>query len=249
MGVEAKLKQEEAAVKKLQIAMQRNKLESEFEREKIARERREDKARIQILEDRIDELKRRRVDQEEYDSYRSPLSEARKSDSSASEIQRLHEEVNSLKEEIFTINAEAGEDKGRLEEAVISERQKVDELTEQLDTARRNCEKLPQLQKDLDYVSSQLSDAQTKLAEKEGTSATASTKTEERLMRQSAEKHASLKRELDLLKLENKLLNETADNTGLLQEKITDLTGKLSAAENELKTFRQDKETLTHVNR
>ena len=249
VGLEARLKTEESTVKKLQVQIQREKMEREFECERYARERREDRVRIRNLEDQVKTLKERNSHAKEYSSMRLPRpDEGANEDFYPTEIQQLNEEINELKEEIFNAASTARQEKSDLEESLGKERQKASELSDQLESAKKKCEALSDVRKELTQVKNELAEAKLKLAEG-NTAGTSENRTEERIRRQKLEHQSLLKKEIDNLRLENKLLNETADHSGLLQEQVNNLTDKLSQTEKQLESHKQFKETLVHTKR
>lgn len=249
VSLESEIKQGQAVVKKMELEVARDRLARENERELQIRQMRNDRERIEDLESKVAALTKRKAYDQEYQDLRT-LPSRRQSHVDESQIESLTEELIHAKDELFSVKSEMHEREAQYEEQLASLQSMNEELQERIYRAESEPEKSSAVKQELEKVKGDLVIALQDLKKSQSDlQALEDDRLQHKIMRNKLDKHATLEKEVDHLRLENKLLNETADNATLLRQQIEDLTQRLAETEESLNESRMKERELHYVER
>ena len=251
VSLEAEIKQKEALMKKMEIEIQKDRLLRENEREKMVRQNRNDNELIEDLKAKINRLTKRREHNAEYDEMRPLRDRNRDSIDHQNEVERLTEELILLRDQVYEVRTEKEHKEMEYQEQILTYSNENSELKEQL---KLKDEQKPtdssELQKELEKAKGDLGIAQQEIKRLESELKTVEEdKIQQRIMKKKLDNYARMEKSMSTLKNENKLLNDTADNSQLLKEQIEDLKERLTKSEECLAESRQKQESLFFAER
>lgn len=250
VSLEADVKKGEAVLKKMQVEITKDKILRENERESLVRKSRLDHEKIADLETRIQILTQRKEHQQDYDF---PIPQQVQDEAYQNEVERLTEELIQLRDEIYELRTDFQEKESAFKNQIVDLQSKNEHLEAQIKENQATSEaensssgirlELEQTKGKLEMAKQEIKELQSQIE------ATNEDRIQHRIMKEKLDAFARMENNIENLKVENKLLNDTADNTHLLKEQLEDLKEKCEIAESSLQQSRQKQEELVFAER
>lgn len=254
-GAKARAAGMESKVAKLELDIGREKVERDEEKDRIARQKREDREKIENLQIKLKQMKQRENDKLEEGS-RSRRSSIDKVGELEMKVRNLREDKSKLEEQLAKANLNLSNrpaiDNFSYRKEVQDLKTKISELESNEDVGKVNTKKMEARLKESDNAVKELEKLRNDLKmEKlrgdrlEGElDANKEAVLQRKVMRDKLEQFNDLERENISLRSRNKLLVETAANSALLKEQVRHLEGEVKRMEGRVKEMNHVKAEL-----
>lgn len=245
-GAKARAAGMESKVAKMDLDIGREKVERDQEKDKIERQRREDKEKIENLQMKLKQMKQRENDKLEEGS-RSRRSSIDRAGELEMKVRNLREDKSKLEEQLaktnLTLSNRPEIDRFSHRKEVQEFKTRISELESQEDVGKVNNSKMDKrlkegehAMKELDKLRNDLKMEKLRGDRLEGElDANKEAVLQRKVMRDKLEKFNELERENISLRSRNKLLVETAANSALLKEQVRQLEGEVNRMEGRVK--------------
>lgn len=245
-GAKARAAGMESKVAKMELDIGREKVERDQEKDKIERQRREDREKIDNLQMKLKQMKQRENDKLEEGS-RSRRSSIDRAGELEMKVRTLRGDKSKLEEELAKTNLSLSNrpeiDKFSYMKEVQDFKTRIAELESTDDVGKVNNSKMEkrikegeQAVKDLEKLRNDLKMEKLRGDRLEGElDANREAVLQRKVMRDKLEKFNELERENISLRSRNKLLVETAANSALLKEQVRQLEGEVNRMEGRVK--------------
>lgn len=245
-GAKARAAGMESKVAKMELDIGREKVEKDQEKDRIERQRREDREKIENLQMKLKQMKQRENDKLEEGS-RSRRSSIDRAGELEMKVRNLREDKSKLEEELAKTNLSLSNrpeiDKFSYMKEVQDFKTRIAELESKDDVGKVNNSKMEkriregeQAVKELEKLRNDLKMEKLRGDRLEGElDANREAVLQRKVMRDKLEKFNELEKENISLRSRNKLLVETAANSALLKEQVRQLEGEVNRMEGRVK--------------
>merc|ERR1719266_2500141 len=166
------------------------------------------------------------------------------------EVERLSDEMTQLRDENYELRANFEQKEIDYRKSIQEFESKNSELEERLSILNQEPKDDSQQKIVIEKIQGELDNARQEIKKLEcDLKLSEEDRMQHRLMKGKLDNYNRMEKTIESLRIENKLLNDTADNSQLLKEQVTDLKQKLSKAEMSLDESRQKQESLFFAER
>ena len=134
VSLEADVKQAEAKIKKMEVELAKDRIKRESERESHVRQLRIEQERNDDLKHKIRKLSERSGFEREYSESRPDINTS--IENNFEQVDKLMDEVECLKEELFAVKSEFDDKENRYKEEILMLQSSNNELNDQMDALK-----------------------------------------------------------------------------------------------------------------